>query len=92
MLKRMSLLLSLLAFLTLPALGEELNEKKHYCTPEQVELSPVTILVHLDRNIIEIDRLSVDQGGIYFYEDSMRCFYCRRPINPKNTCECPYVN
>lgn len=91
MLKRMSLMISLFAFLTLPLCAEEQNSKKFYCSPEQVELNESMILVHLDRNTIEIDKLFVDQGGIYFNEDAMRCFYCRRPLNPKNICECPTI-
>lgn len=92
MLKRVTLLISLFAVLSLPMLAEELNNpKKYYCSPEQVELNDTIILVHLGKNTIEIDKLLVDQGGIYFPEDAMRCFYCRRPLNPKNTCECPWT-
>ncbi|MCC5831967.1 MAG: hypothetical protein JJU12_02870 [Chlamydiales bacterium] len=92
MLKRFSLAISLFALIALPLTAEELNSKKFYCSPEQVELGETVILVHLDWSTIEIDKLLVDQGGIYFNEDAMRCFYCRRPINPKNTCQCPVTH
>lgn len=89
--KNVSLLISLFAFLTVPVFATELNANKCYCSPEQVELNESTILVHVDRNTFEIDQLHVDQGGIYFNEDAMRCLYCRKPLNPKNTCECPTI-
>ncbi|MCH9626831.1 MAG: hypothetical protein S4CHLAM2_04620 [Chlamydiales bacterium] len=91
MLKYASLLLSLFALLSFPTFAEETSAQKHYCSAEQVELNDAVILVHLDRNLVEIDTLLVDQGGIYFNEDAVRCFYCRRPLNPKNTCECPTI-
>ncbi len=90
--KKVCLFLSLLTLLSVTVFADELNQNKRYCSPEQVELSEFTILVHLDSNTVEIDKLHVDQGGIYFHEDSVRCFYCRRPLNPKNTCECPAIN
>ncbi len=72
MLKRMSLLVPLFALLTFPLFAEK----------KLVDLDPTIILVHLDRNINEIDKAELDQG-------TTRCFYCRRALNPKNTCEYP---
>lgn len=89
--KKGCLFLTLLALASFSGFADE--AKKHYCSPEQVELSDALILVHLEnKNPVEIDALHVDQGGVYFHEDAMRCLYCRRTINPKNTCECPVIH
>ncbi len=71
--------------------ADDTNEcvKKQYCSAEQIELTDATIFVNLKEGVIEIDSLLVDQGGIYFTEDMKRCVWCRRPLNPKNICECP---
>lgn len=90
MLVRTSFMIAVFAFLVLPVFAEE-NSKKIYCSSGQVELNDSMILIHLDSNTVEIDKLHVDQGGIYFCENAMRCFYCRRPLNPKNTCECQAI-
>jgi hypothetical protein len=89
MLKHVGLITSFLFFLTLSLFAEDQNFNKLYCSPEQIELTDSMILVHLKQNTFEIDQLLVDQGGIYFQEEAMRCYYCRRTLNPKNTCECP---
>jgi len=64
--------------------------KKYYCNAEQIELTDSMILVHLEEKIFEIDSLLSDQGGLYFTEEMLRCTYCRRPVRPKNICECPH--
>lgn len=72
------------------------NNKKHYCSPEQIEINDSAILILLGENVCEIDNLLVDQGGLYFHENSLRCFECRRPINrpinPRHVCEYPHTH
>ena len=65
------------------------SAKKYYCNAGQIELTDSMILVHLGDQTYEADAILSDQGGLYFTEDALRCTYCRRPLNPKNTCECP---
>ena len=64
------------------------SAKKYYCCADQVEVSDSMILIHLDDTIYELDSLLVDQGGVYFMENMLRCTYCRRPVNPKRICDC----
>jgi hypothetical protein len=75
----------------LPAFAHDYapSARKYYCNAEQIELTDSTIFVHLHGKVFEIDSILTDQGGIYFVEDTLRCVYCRRPLNPKNTCRCP---
>lgn len=67
------------------------DTKRHYCTPEQIEIRNNTIMVHANQGVFELETLHVDQGGIYYQEKHLRCPECRRyrGINPKNTCETP---
>ncbi|MEZ5315298.1 MAG: hypothetical protein R3E91_03690 [Chlamydiales bacterium] len=91
MLKNICIMLALfLSFFICPIEGKQ-ETKKFYCSPEQLEINQSMILVHLDCKMVEIDQLLVDQGGIYFNQEAMRCFYCRRPFNLKNTCECSMI-
>lgn len=62
---------------------------KYYCNAEQIEITDDMILIHLTDITYELDALLVDQGGIYFTDDMLRCTYCRRPSKHKNICECP---
>ena len=64
------------------------SDDKHYCSAYQIELSNDQILVHTNSEIIEIDSLLSDQGGIYYLDSNARCIHCRRTLNPKNTCHC----
>ena len=88
MFTRISTLIFLFMLVTISISAEEISRQKHYCLSEQIEINNSTILVHLDKNTIEVDTLLVDQGGVYFCDDAIRCFYCRQTLNPKNTCEC----
>jgi hypothetical protein len=72
--------------LILPLYGQG---AKFYCTAQEIELTDSAILVHLKDGIYEIDSVQVDQGGIFFSKNMLRCANCRRTLNPKNTCECP---
>jgi hypothetical protein len=89
--KKRVILFCLFAFLFLPVFAQEHPPlaKKYYCSAQQIELTDSVILVHMNGNTFEVDSILVDQGGIYFTEDRLRCINCRRPLNPKNTCECP---
>ncbi|MFZ0565956.1 MAG: hypothetical protein WAM28_07215 [Chlamydiales bacterium] len=92
MLKRLTAFIyfSLFAISSLSAAESKDDEaKKYYCSAEQLKLGDSRILVNFEGETIEIDALLADQGGIYFTSEAKRCFYCRRPLNPKNTCECP---
>lgn len=88
--KHISLLIVIFAMSISAAFANESdqNEQKFYCSAEQIELSDAMILVHMNQSLFEVDALLVDQGGIFFTENMMRCVECRRPLNPKNTCEC----
>ncbi len=66
------------------------NSQKHYCSTSDVEIYETTILVHVEDEVFETDSLLVDQGGIYYLENRLRCPECRKPLNPKNTCEYPH--
>lgn len=88
--KYTSLLFCLFCLLCLPAFaGDQDPSAKFYCTAGQIELNDSVIFVHLNDEVYEIDSLLVDQGGLFFTQDKLRCAECRRPLNPKNTCECP---
>lgn len=88
MTKSLSFMAALFVLLASPLLSEAAT-KKYYCSPQQIDIGESTILVHLaDDQIFEIDTLLVDQGGVYFTEDAMRCYECRRwnaPTNDKST-------
>jgi hypothetical protein len=86
MLKK-QLIACLFAFLFVPVFAQE-PVSKSYCTTKQIEVTDTMILLHLNEQIFEIDSLLADQGGLYYNHDSLRCINCRRPLNPKNTCEC----
>lgn len=87
MLKR-NILIFLFSFSTLFAHTlPPFADGKIYCLPEQIELRSSIIVVHLDDQVFEVDALLVDQGGIFFLKDMMRCLHCRRPLNPKHTCQ-----
>lgn len=83
-------LVCLLSSLFLPLMAQEHlpSAKKYYCAADQIELTDSMILVHLEDQIFELDSLFVDQGGIYFVEDMLRCTFCRRTLNPQNSCDC----
>jgi hypothetical protein len=89
--KKEFLLICLLSFLLAPVFAQDYapSIKKFYFRADQIELTDSMILIHLENQTFEIDAIAVDQGGIYFTENMLRCTYCRRPLNPKNTCECP---
>lgn len=66
------------------------NAKKYYCSPEQVEITEASILIQTKDGEFELDALQVDQGGLYFTDESLRCPDCRKPFAPKdlrNICE-----
>ncbi|MCH9626304.1 MAG: hypothetical protein S4CHLAM123_15000 [Chlamydiales bacterium] len=63
-------------------------DEKYYCTPEQIEVTDSTILIHANEGSFELEALLVDQGGVFYTNEMLRCIQCRRP-NPKHLCECP---
>lgn len=71
------------------AFAGEISAKKYYCDMHQIQLTESMILVHLPEGTFEADALHADQGGLYFTEESLRCIECRRPVDPRNICECP---
>lgn len=88
--KHTALILTWLAMLFAPAFaGEMSGAKKHYCDIQEIELTASMILVHLPEGTFEADALLADQGGLYITEEALRCIECRRPVNPRNICECP---
>ncbi|MCH9611123.1 MAG: hypothetical protein S4CHLAM81_15030 [Chlamydiales bacterium] len=70
--------------------------EKFYLEPEQISLTGETILVQLSNDMVEVDSLLVDQGGVYMCAEHARCPLCHRSsmmdtpchkrLNPKNTC------
>lgn len=88
--KKEALLICLLSFLFLPLCAQEYLPiaKKYYCQVDQIEITNEMILVHVNGDTFELGSLMVDQGGIYYTEDTLRCTYCRRPVNPKRICDC----
>jgi hypothetical protein len=83
-----------LLFLTLmaaPLCGSEFSliAQKHYVPKDDVELQSEMIVVHIPEGTFVVDAICADRGGVYFYEEMMRCPQCYRPINPKNTCQSP---
>jgi len=63
--------------------------EKYYCDMHQIELTERMILVHIPEGTFETDALQADQGGLYTTQSSLRCIECRRPVDPRNICECP---
>lgn len=82
MLKRASLIFCICLAVTSAAFANPSSLKKYYCSSDQLEITDTTIFVHTTEGIIELDALLVDQGGVYFTNESMRCPDCRRPFGP----------
>lgn len=88
--KQTALLFTWIAMLFASAFAGEMGSaKKYYCDTQQIELTETMILVHLPEGTFEADALLADQGGLYITEEALRCIECRRPVNPRNICECP---
>lgn len=62
-------------------------EEKFYCSPEQIVVSEQCIYIKNGEELLEVDQLEVDQGGIFFTFNHARIPATRRPINPKNICQ-----
>ena len=90
MTKQTALLFTWIAMLFASAFAGELGgAKKYYCNIHQIQLTESMILVHLPEGTFEADALLADQGGLYITEEALRCIECRRPVDPRNICECP---
>lgn len=85
MLKRVSLIFCFCLAVTSAVFANPSYLKKYYCSSEQIELTDTTIFIHTTEGTIELDALHVDQGGVYFTNENMRCPDCRRPYDPRDT-------
>lgn len=77
-------------FVTCSLLAGTSPLNKQYCQPEQCDISEGRIVVYHDNGVFEVEALFSDQGGLYFFNEMMRCVFCHRPLNAKNFCETPY--
>jgi len=86
--KHMTLCLTLVSFLFIPAFAQEVSNKTcHHCSDEHDDDEATNSMVRIYLDGTENDSPCGD-GGEENHSQDLRSTYCR-PLNPKNICETP---